>query len=73
MPREAEVYAVWGDALLKRGDRAGAAEKFREALRHRPDHPAARQGLERVGMPAAPAPAGPALGPRADPPTPPAQ
>ena len=72
MPREAEVYAVWGEALLKRGDRAGAAEKFREALRHRPDHRAARQGLDRLSMPAAPV--GPALGPRAEPPpTPPGQ
>ena len=73
MPREPEVYAVWGEALLKRGDRAGAAEKFREALRHRPDHRAARQGLEGLGTPSAPAPAGRALGPRADPPTPPAK
>ena len=72
MPREPEVYAVWGEALLKRGDRAGAEAKFREALRRRPDHRGALSGLERLAAP--PAPAGPALGPRAEPaPTPPAR
>jgi Flp pilus assembly protein TadD len=40
-PESAEAHAGLGEVLARRGDRRGAAEHYRQALRIRPDHPAA--------------------------------
>ena len=47
-PQDAAAHFSLGECLEASGDRKGAADAFREALRHRPDMAKARERLEKV-------------------------
>ena len=47
-PLDAVAYFSLGECLEESGDRAGAAEAFRQALRHRPDMKSAQQRLAKL-------------------------
>jgi tetratricopeptide (TPR) repeat protein len=47
-PQDAEAHFSLGECLQASGDRKGAAEAFRQALRHRPDMTKARERLVNV-------------------------
>ena len=56
VPDSAETHFNWGTTLTLVGDNAGAIEHFREALRLKPDFPAASESLQQIeGQPARPA------------------
>jgi len=50
LPRSAGVRVDLGDALLARGDRAGAMAAFRRALELEPDHAEAKARLAEMGV-----------------------
>ena len=50
LPRSAGVRVDLGDALLARGDRAGALAAFRRALELDPDHAEAKARLVEMGV-----------------------
>jgi tetratricopeptide (TPR) repeat protein len=47
-PQDAAAHFGLGECLEESGDRKGAADAFREALRHRPDMAKARERLEKL-------------------------
>ena len=47
-PASANVHDSLGEALLKAGDREGARESYREALRLNPESPSAREALKKL-------------------------
>jgi tetratricopeptide (TPR) repeat protein len=55
-PQAADAHGILGEVRLRRGDRAGAAESFKQALQRDPQHAVSQRRLKDLERPPSPSP-----------------